>query len=238
VGSGSLVVAGFSVLALAGGRPSDNAVTQRITLGTSVEGRAIQVVERGDPDSAHRMLVVGVIHGDEPAGIAIAKRLESMTIPRETDLWVIEAANPDGVARDTRTNAHGVDLNRNFPWHWRARGRPGNRYYAGPHALSEPESKMLVRFIDHLRPETTIWFHQPYGLIDESGGDVALERRFAALTGLPLRRLPRYPGGVTNWQNATFPGTTAFVVELNAGPLSAQHADQFARAVLAVAPHR
>ena len=34
------------------------------------------------------------------------------------DLWVVPAYNPDGLARGTRRNAHGVDLNRNYPYHW------------------------------------------------------------------------------------------------------------------------
>jgi len=68
-----------------------------------------------------------------------------------------------------------------------------------------------------LRPSVSIWFHQPYGVVDESGGNLALERRFAGIAGLPLQRLPRYPGGVTNWENAHIPSSTAFVVELPAG---------------------
>ena len=191
---------------------------------------------RGDPDARTRILVVGCIHGDEPAGIAIAKRLEATAVPKEIDLWVIPDSNPDGVARHTRTNGEGVDLNRNFPWHWRPMGHLGDRHYSGPRPLSEPESRLLAREIERLHPEVTIWFHQPYGLIDASGGDLAIERRFASLVGLPLRRLPRYPGGVTDWQNAKFPGTTAFVVELGAGSLSPQRVEQFARAVLDVAP--
>lgn len=210
-------------------------VTRSVALGASVRGREIRVLERGDPDATHRILVVGSIHGDEPAGIAIAERLETMPIPREADVWIVESANPDGNAARTRTNANGVDLNRNFPWRWRSSGRPGDRYYSGPRALSEPESKLMAGLIRHLQPQTTIWFHQPYGVVDESGGDVTVERRFAAVTGLPIQRLPRYPGGVTDWQNANFPGTTAFVAELGPGSLPAPRVDRFARAVLALA---
>ena len=78
----------------------------------------------------------------------------------------------------------------------------------------------------------TIWFHQPIGVVDESGGDRGIERRFAKLTGMRLQRLPRYPGGVTNWQNANFPGATAFVVELPWGRLSSERAVDLARAVV------
>jgi protein MpaA len=51
-------------------------------------------------------------------------------------------------------------------------------------------------------------------LVDESGGDVRVERRYARLADLPLRRLVRYPGSAAGWQNHRLPGSTAFVVEL------------------------
>jgi murein peptide amidase A len=59
-------------------------------------------------------VVVGCIHGNETAGIAIANALERLS-PRDLDLWIVADLNPDGAAADTRQNAHGVDLNRNFP---------------------------------------------------------------------------------------------------------------------------
>jgi len=59
-----------------------------------------------------------------------------------------------------------------------------------------------------------VWFHQPLGVTDESGGDLRLERRFAALSGLPLRRLPRYHGSAPTWENQRLRGSTSFVVEL------------------------
>ena len=226
--------------ALAGTPPRSQAETdavrsQRVVFATSAQGRRIAVVTRGDPDARTRILVVGCIHGDEPAGIAIARRVETAAVAREADISVIADANPDGVAADRRTNAHLVDLNRNFPWHWRRQESPGQRHYSGPRPLSEPESRALARLITRLRPQITIWFHQPFGVVDESGGSLAVERRYANLVGLPLRRLPRYGGGVTDWQNANFPGSTAFVVELPAGPLAPARAARFAAAILALA---
>jgi protein MpaA len=216
-------------------RSPDRSVTQTHLLGGSVRHRGIWVVERGDPDAPVKELVVGCIHGDEPAGIAIAERLESLPPSHERDLWVVESSNPDGVAAGTRTNADGVDLNRNFPWRWRAQGHLGNPYYSGPRPLSEPESRLLASLISRLHPTVTIWFHQPLAVVDESGGRIALERRYASLVGLPLRRLPRYPGGATDWQNARFSHTTAFVVELPAGRLSARGVQRYALAVTRLA---
>ena len=201
-----------------------------VLLGRSIEGRPIDAYEVGDPQSSRRELVVGCIHGDETAGIAVARRLERLA-PAGVDLWIVPVLNPDGAAADRRGNAHGVDLNRNFPWHW---GRLGGEFYSGPRPLSEPESKIAYRLIRRLRPQVSIWFHQSLDVVDRSGGNPIVERRFAALVGLRVRRLSREPGSVVGWQNHTFPGSTAFVVELPAGRLSAAAVGRLARAAIGV----
>jgi protein MpaA len=172
------------------------------------------------PDALQRVLVVGCIHGDECAGVAVVRRLMRAPPPARSDLWLIPNLNPDGAMLGSRQNAHGVDLNRNFPYRWRTLGRPGTLHYPGPAPLSEPESRAAYRLIRGVRPTISIWFHQALSLVDLSGGSRAIERRFGRLVGLPVARLPRYPGSVTGWQNAKFAPTTAFVVELPPGRLS------------------
>jgi protein MpaA len=195
----------------------DPLVHRRVTLGRSVQGRPIVAVALGDPDAPRKLLVVGAIHGNETAGIAVARDLESSSPPRRSLLWIVRDLNPDGVAANTRQNADGVDLNRNFPWHWRHLERRGGLQYSGPRALSEPESRLARALILRVRPRITIWFHQPLGVVDESGGDVRIERRFARIVGLPLTRLRRYPGSAASWQDRHLRGSTAFVVELPSG---------------------
>ena len=203
---------------------------RHILLGRSSEGRLIDAYEVGDPQSTVRELVVGCIHGDETAGIAIARRLERLS-PFGVDLWIVPLLNPDGAAAGTRGNAHGVDLNRNFPWRWR---RLHGSFYSGPHQLSERETRIAYRLIRRIRPQVSVWFHQPLDAVDRSGGDQAIERRFAAMVGLPLRRLPREPGSAVGWENHALPGRTAFVVELPPGKLSGAAVRRFARAVIDV----
>lgn len=227
-----------AVATLGGGSGPDAPATTRavrLPLGQSVRGRRINAVEVGDPRAPKRVLVVGAIHGDESAGIPVARKLERSTAQAGVDLWVLRNLNPDGVTRGTRQNAHRVDLNRNFPWRWRPIGRLGDQQYSGTRALSEPETRIARSLIRRIRPDITIWFHQPVGVIDRSGGDVRIERRYARLTGLPLRRLRRYPGGATNWQNDRFDGTTSFVVELPSGRLSKRQVTRHAKAVRAIA---
>ena len=207
---------------------------QTLTLGRSVQGRPITAVEFGDPSAQRKLLVVGCIHGDEPAGIAIARQLERLTPLPGTDVWVIENLNPDGAAANTRQNANGVDLNRNFPYDWQPLESPGALMYSGPASLSEPESKLAVDFLNKVRPTVSIWYHQQLDLVDLSGGDVSLEQRYAGMIGLPTRQLQRYPGSVTSWENHVFPRSTAFVVELPAGSLSEAAANRHAATALKI----
>jgi murein peptide amidase A len=215
---------------LAGSATAD--AWHRVVLGRSVGGRAIVAFVGGDPSASRHVLVVGCIHGNEPAGTAITTVLTSLRVPVGVELWVIPYLNPDGAVAGTRGNAHGVDLNRNFPWHWR---HLIGVHYSGPKPLSEPESQLAYRLIVRVKPVVAIWFHQQLDLVDESGGSVAVERQFASLVHLRLIRLAHLPGSVVSWQNARIHGTTAFVVELPAGPLPANSARLYAAAVLKVA---
>jgi protein MpaA len=213
-------------------RPVTAANRVVMTIGYSVEHRPIRVVVVGDPRAPRRMLVVGCVHGDERAGIAVAKLLASWSVPRGTALWIVPVLNPDGAATGTRQNSRGVDLNRNFPYRWRALGTRGDQQYSGVRALSEPEARAARALILRVRPQISIWFHQPLGLVDLSGGSPAIERRFARLARLAVQRLTRYPGSAVGWENARLRGTTAFVVELPPGRLSAPARARNARAVL------
>jgi protein MpaA len=89
--------------------------------------------------------------------------------------------------------------------------------------------------IRRIHPRISVWFHQHLDVIDESGGDARVERRFARLVGMRPRRLPRYPGSAVNWENQTLPGSTSFVVELPAGPLPNARIPVFVRAIAALA---
>jgi murein peptide amidase A len=223
------------VVALATGPAHGKAAgfpVQRVVVGRSVRGRPIYAYRLGDP-GGKPVVVVGCIDGDEPAGIAIVTALRGLERLPGVNLWLIPTINPDGQAADTTGNAHGVDLNRNFPYAWRHLGGIGH-FDSGPKPLSEPETRALHRLLLDLKPRLAIFFHQPLALVDDSQGSRRLERTFGRLVGLPVRPLTDYPGSITNWENHHFPHSTAFVTELPPGRLTHARAMRYAHAVLAL----
>lgn len=220
----------------AGATTTTISALSRRELGRSVEGRPIDAIERGTPGGT-KVVVLGVIHGDEDAGAAIVDRLGELAVPEGIDLWLVPSMNPDGQANGTRTNAHGVDLNRNFPLGWTRIGRPGDWQYSGTGPASEPETKAVVGFLEEAKPSLVIWYHQDLNRIAPATGRAGeIRRRYAELTGLPIAPVTggTYTGVAAGWARRTLPGAVAFIVEL--GPtLTAGQADTHARAVLAVA---
>jgi N-acetylmuramoyl-L-alanine amidase len=208
--------------------------TTTVVVGQSARGRPIRALRVGSPRARRKVLVVGTIHGNEQAGRAVTRRLRQARPPRGVELWLVDDLNPDGTAARTRQNTNGVDLNRNFPYRWRAMGKPFDTYHSGSRPLSEPESQAAAKLVRRIRPRVTIWYHQALRLVTKGDGDRVLERLYARRSRLPHRRLPRYPGTATSWQNRRFPGTTAFVVELSGGPLSRRSVRRHSGAVLAL----
>jgi murein peptide amidase A len=225
----ALIATSLALAGLAWAQPA----AQRDVIGHSVRGRAIVAYERGDR-SAPVTLVVGVIHGSEPAGLAVVRRLRTMPLPA-VHLWLVPTINPDGLAAGTRQNAHGVDLNRNWPAAWRHNGRPWSGYYSGPRPLSEPENRAMRAFILRVKPALTIWYHQPLDEVYGSDPHVAVLKRYSRLTWLPYRRLPAPRGAATRWERKHFPHGVHFVVEFAAGPIPAATARRNAAAVVALA---
>jgi len=203
-------------------------------LGYSHWGRPIRVHRYGDFSSPRKLLVVGCIHGDECEGIDVTRRLRHGPLPAGLDLWIVHNLNPDGRRLGIRLNGRGVDLNRNFGSEWIPIGRRWDPQYSGPRPWSERETRLARRLVLRLRPDVTIWYHQPQGLVRAWGRSRAPARRYARLAGEPYRSIRWLHGTAPNWQNHRFPGAASFVVELPPGRLAAAAA---ARARCWTPPH-
>ncbi len=193
-----------------------------VGLGFSVEGRPIFAERYGTP-GGRRVLVIGVIHGNEQDGLLIVDELRRREVPEGLELWLVESMNPDGVVVDDRHNANDVDLNRNFPYNWGPIGVPGDGQYAGTGPASEIETQVMVNFLEQLRPDISIWYHQDaFLIIPGTGRSGRIKARYAELTGLPLADCCGtggiYTGIAATWANQELEAEDAvsFIVELGA----------------------
>ena len=202
-------------------------------VGLSAEGRPIRALVGRSSAPGPTILAIGSIHGSEPAGIEVVDAIDG-TAPSRGRLVVVPNLNPDGLARDTRTNARGVDINRNFAAGWRPIGMPGDPEHSGARPFSEPESRVARELIRELRPDVTIWFHQQVEppLVRAWGASVPAARAYARLAGSPFEPLLWPPGSAPNWQNHELPGTSSFVVELPWGEVRQARVARHVRAVL------
>jgi protein MpaA len=232
----SLLAAG----ALADRAPSLSVTSGAATIGRSVQGRPIRLREYGLGETGRRVLVFGCIHGTECAADDLPGFGPERGMPGP--VFYVPNLNPDGLARGTRLNGRGVDLNRNFPASWEPIGVRWDLQYSGPLPLSEPETRIAAGLIRTIHPDVTVWFHQEAEpMVRAWGPSVPAARRLARYlrpvryTPLPFRRLPWLAGTAPNWQNQRFPGTASFVVELPPGPIPPDDAVRIGAAVARLA---
>lgn len=179
------------------------------------------------------ILVFGLVHGDEEPSAAVAlswlNRLAEIE-PRNS--WrIIPVLNPDSWALKTRTNANGVDVNRNFPsgdWqelalkYWKSKAQASPRRFPGSQPASEPETRCAMQHIADFKPDFVISIHTPLGVLDFDGPRVEMPK----FSPLPWVSLGNFPGSLGRymWVDRKVPVLT---VELKAQPLAAKSLEAF-----------
>jgi murein peptide amidase A len=174
----------------------------------SVKGQPIYTQDLPKPDAKLRVLVVGGIHGDELSSASLALHWLQLAkeIPADAHWRFIPLLNPDGLLMSParRTNANGVDLNRNFPtpnWereakiYWEQKVKRDPRRWPGPKPLSEPESKFLHEEMERFKPNLIVSIHAPYGVLDFDGPTAPP----AKLGRLYLDQVGIFPGSLGNY---------------------------------------
>lgn len=139
----------------------NTSTARTIRLGQSVNGTPLNLTIFGDGSPA--VFIFGGIHGDEPNAAVVARELirclrNDPSLYAGRTVGIMPAANPDGLAMGRRTNAHQVDLNRNFPArNWR---KSSNRRLShGTRPVSEPETRAIMKAMRLLRPTCVISIH-------------------------------------------------------------------------------
>lgn len=196
------------------------------SFGKSVGGRPLLMFRSGQSDS--KLTVVQcAIHGDEMPTLAICLNLireiidGTRQVKAGQSIVVQPLLNPDGLlaVKPTRNNAHGVDINRNFPtrnWgdealkSWGTRDRKDPRKYPGAEANSEPETQALVAFLEtQMATQKIISIHTPLGFLDLDAGKTDKDRerraRYLAINivknsgNYKFRNFGVYPGSLGNY---------------------------------------
>jgi predicted deacylase len=203
-------------------------------IGYSVEGRPLKVFHFGT--GRRNVLIVAGIHGGyEWNTVDLADELIDYVdahpeiIPQNVTLHILRVLNPDGLAEGYgpkgRSNANGVDLNRNWNAAWSADLSQDCwnilPLSPGPHPGSEPETKALMRFLVLEDIDTMISYHSAALGVFPGGHPpreetLRLAERIASVTDYPYPPLSKgchYTGTLVDWAVAA--GITAVDVELS-----------------------
>ncbi len=106
-------------------------LVRMVSIGQSVQGRNIWLLKISDnPDLEEdepEFKYTSTMHGDEAVGVEMTIRLAELLTGQygldpdltelvdEMEIWLCPIHNPDGYVNGSRYNAHGEDLNRDFP---------------------------------------------------------------------------------------------------------------------------
>lgn len=216
--------------------PPQTPLAQHELMGRSVKGRPImiQVLGRGNDT----VFIMGVIHGNEPAGATLVEQLsehlrKNPSLLDGRRVVLLPVANPDGLVAKTRGNIHGIDLNRNF--------ETSNRIDSdtnGHSALTEPESQVLRKIIKEYGPSRIVSIHQPPTSdegIDFDGPARALATRMAQYCDLPIKKRIAEPGSLGSYagEELKIPVITLELAKGMTNPNATALWDQYGRGLLA-----
>ena len=175
-------------------------------LGTSVQGRPITLATF--PGVGQPVLILGGIHGNEPTSAVVARKLiDHLELHPHNGagrtVVILPEANPDGLLTGRRTNANGVDVNRNFPArNWRRFKHP--LFDNGPSPASEPETQAILAAIEEMRPGRIVSIHSIDGnkhCNNYDGPAESLAALMGRFNGYPVRPTMGYPtpGSLGSW---------------------------------------
>ena len=134
--------------------------------------------------------------------ITPTRELKIPTLPQgegnSDNLLFIPCLNPDGLENNTRTNANGVDLNRNFPTkNWgddtSGAGENPKDYYSGESAGSEIETQFVIDIIEKYQPKMILTLHAPYKIVNYDGPAQDIAQKISNIIGYPVEESIGYP---------------------------------------------
>lgn len=178
--------------------------TEILKTAETMLGNKIELIGEA---SDNNILIIGVVHGDEPQGEYLIKSYLEKSLSSKTMIskrernavpLFIPCLNPDGMHLKNRTNANGVDLNRNFPTKNWADGikegfTKGSPYYGGKAPASEIETQFLIDTIVQYSPKLVLTLHTPYKIVNYDGPAADIAQKISDIIKYPVEKSIGYP---------------------------------------------
>ena len=149
--------------------------------------------------SKNNILIVGVVHGDEPQGkYLIDKYIEKSTCNilsstnnghkenTKKNFLFIPCLNPDGMQENKRTNANNDET---------------SNYFGGKYPASEIETQFLIDTIEKYKPNLIITLHAPYKVVNYDGPAQEIAKIISDIIKYPVEENIGYPtpGSFGTW---------------------------------------
>ncbi len=202
------------------------------SIGVTVQGRQIVRWDARPRGAIRHVVVMAGIHGNERITYPLAEAFRRAERPDDLHLTIIPSLNPDGWAANTRRNAQGVDLNRNFPWMWSP-----SKESSGPAAGSELETQAAMNLLQTERPDLVIWVHQPLDYVAPLHGcPIEYAELWATAAGVPIRSNLAHLGGSETWSARTA-GLRSMLVEVSSWSTAQALVDDHVRGFVALLPN-
>lgn len=144
------------------------------------------------------ILIIGVVHGDEPQGKFLIENYLRTNPKTKNRLLFIPCLNPDGLLNNTRQNANGVDLNRNFPTqNWGVNvsdnSEQNSEYFGGENPSSEVETKFVIEILEEFPPNLILTIHAPYKVVNYDGSAKEAATKISEIINYPIQKEIGYP---------------------------------------------
>ncbi len=171
--------------------PIDESTTEYNIIGFSSRGALVYNVIITPPEYSQTMLLTFAMHGFESAwhndGAALVQIGNDVIRtfsghPQElqsTRLIIVPCVNPDGIWEGQtdsglgRCNGQGIDINRDFDYHWQYNSN--SQFRTGNAPFTTPEAQILRDLVWREKPDVVIDFH---GWLNCTYGDAELSDYF------------------------------------------------------------
>lgn len=157
----------------------------------------IKLLKLSGDSEGKNVLIIGVVHGDEPQGKFLIDDYLSLVSEKsfkpENNLYFIPCLNPDGLKLKTRQNSNGVDINRNFATKNWVLSDNDDEFFGGNAPASEIETKFVQEILNDIKFDLILTLHAPFRVVNYDGDAKKIAEKISEIIGYPVQSDIGYP---------------------------------------------